>query len=45
MDEDLQRETVLRLLQMDLEPDAVAYYMTKIDEEQQRCKDSYSQVI
>lgn len=45
MDEDLQRETVFRLLQMDLEPEAVAYYMAKIDEEQRRCKDSYSQVI
>jgi hypothetical protein len=45
MDEDLQRETVFRLLQMDLQPEAVAYYMANIDEEQRRCKDSYSQVI
>ena len=45
IDVHLQRVTVFRLLQMDFEPDAVTYYIAKLDEEQRRCKDSYSQVI
>lgn len=45
MDVGSQRDTVRQLLNSYLDDDAADYYMTRIDEEQRRCNDSYSQVI
>jgi hypothetical protein len=45
LDETFQRDTVWQLLKNYFELDEAAYYMAEIDKEQQRCKDSYSQVI
>ncbi len=45
MEEIEQRNIVLRLLESYLKSNEVSYYMDKIDEEQLRCQDSYSQVI
>lgn len=43
--EEFQRDLVLQLLKNYLAKEEAAYYMERIDEEQQHCKDSYSQVI
>ena len=45
LDETFQRDTILQLLNSYLDKDEVDYYMEKIDKEQLRCKESYSQVI
>lgn len=45
LDETFQRDTILQQLNSYLDKDEVDYYMEKIDKEQLRCKESYSQVI
>lgn len=42
---DFQRDTVCQMLNSYFEDEEAAYYMAKIDEEQQRSNDTYSQVI
>jgi initiator repB protein len=45
LDGDFQRDTVCQMLHSYFEDEEAAYYMAKIDEEQQRSNDTYSQVI
>lgn len=45
LDREFQRDTVRRLLKSYLDNDAADYYITRIDEEQRQCNDTYSQVI
>lgn len=45
LDREYQRDTVRRLLKSYLDNDAADYYITRIDEEQRQCNDTYSQVI
>lgn len=45
IDEPEQRKIVYQLLLCYLNSDEVTYYMKQIDKEQERCRDSYAQVI
>ena len=45
LDGDFQRDIVCQMLHSYFEDEEAAYYMAKIDEEQQRSNDTYSQVI
>lgn len=45
LDENFQRDLILQILQKYLDEKLVEYYMSKIDNEQKKCKESYSQIM